>query len=341
MNLDTGQSKPVSQAPYRPGLNWKDKVKEAVDKLLKSGYVRPSTSPWSSPVIPVPKKDGGVRLVVDYRAVKKLTQVDKYPLPRLDELLAQVGRAKFLSTLDLSQGYHQVPIDDTSIPKTAFITTFGKFEYVRLPFGLVNAPAYFQRLMDEALKEDPAQSYLDDIALADQTWPEHLQHLRRVFQICRTKKISLKRAKCYFGNGKLNYLGHQVGSGEILPQDLKVKAILNFPRPTTKKSMQSFLGSVGYYRAHIPEFSTRAAPLTDLVQKKQPDRIKWTPELDKTFRDERQSITESPVLATPDLKQPYHLYTDASGVGLGAVLKQEQEGEMKTLGFYSYQLKDA
>ena len=131
---------PVSQAPYRPGLNWKGKVKEAVEKLLHAGFVRPSTSPWSSPVIPVPKPDGSIRLVVDYRAVNRLTQVDRYPLPRLDELLAQVGKAKFLTTLDLSQGYHQVPLTEESVPKTAFITTFGKFEYVRLPFGLVNAP---------------------------------------------------------------------------------------------------------------------------------------------------------------------------------------------------------
>ena len=131
------------------------------------------------------------------------------------------------------------------------------------------------------------------------------------------------------------------GSGEIVPQDVKVKAILEFPRPQTKKNLQSFLGLVGYYRAHIPAFSTRAAPLTDLVQKKQPDKIQWTSELDRIFQDIRKNITESPVLATPDLEQPYHLYTDASGVGLGAVLKQEQGGEMRTLGFYSYKLKDA
>ena len=286
----------------------------------------------------MPKKDGGVRLVVDYRAINKLTQVDRYPVPRLDELLAQVGKAKFL---DLSQGYHQVPLDDDSIPKTAFITTFGKFEYVRLPFGLVNAPAYFQRLMDKTLKDDPAEPYLDDIAVADETWEEHLEHLRSVFRIFRAKKISLKRAKCHFGNGKLDYLGHKVGSGEILPQEIKVMAILEFPQPKTKKQMQSFLGLVGYYRTHIKSFSTRAAALTDLVQKKQPDKIVWTPELEEIFKDVRRSILEAPVLTTPDLEQPYHLYTDASGVGLGAVLKQEQQGEMKTLGFYSYKLKDA
>ena len=258
-HLDTGQHPPVSQAPYRPGLNWKDKVREAVDKLLSAGFVRPSKSPWSSQVIPVPKRDGSIRLVVDYRGVNKLTQGDRYSLPRLDELLAQVGKAKYLSTLDLSQGYHQVPLDEDSIPKTAFITSFGKFEYVRLPFGLVNAPAYFQRLMDEALMDDPAQPYLDDIAVVDQEWKEHLAHLEKVFKICRL--ISLKRSKCSFGNAKLDYLGHQVGSGEILPQDAKIAAILGFPKPKTKKQMQSFLGLVGYYGAHIPNFSTRSAPL--------------------------------------------------------------------------------
>ena len=257
---------------------------------MKAGFVRPSTSPWSSPVIyiPVPKPDGSIRLVVDYRAVNKLTPVDRYPLPRLHELLAQVGKAKFLSTLDLSQGYHQVPLDADSIPKTAFITTFGKFEYLRLPFGLVNAPAYFQRLMDQALEEDPAEPYIDDIAVADQTWEEHLTHLRKIFQICRQRRISLKKCKCRFGNGKLNYLGHQVGSGQILPQEAKVKAILDFPRPKTKKQMQSFLGLVGYYRSHIPDFSRRSAALSDQVQRKMPDKIAWTPPLTKTFNDVMQ-----------------------------------------------------
>lgn len=166
--------------------------------------------------------------------------------------------------MDLSQGYHQ------NVPKTAFKTTFGKFEYVRLPFGLVNAPAYFQRLMDDTLKDHPGEPYVDDIAVADETWERHLKNLEEVFQIWRNKKISLKRRKCKFGNAKLDYLGHRVGSGEILPQETKVKAILEFPKPKTKKQMQSFLGLVGYYRAHIPDFSSRSAPLSDLVQRKQP-----------------------------------------------------------------------
>lgn len=170
--------------------------------------------------------------------------------------------------------------------------------------------------MDEALKDDPAEPYLDDIAVADQEWKEHLDHLRAVFTICRSKNMSLKRAKCHFGNGKLDYLGHKVGSGEILPQQVKVKAILEFPQPKTKKQMQSFLGLVGYYRAHIRDFSARAAALTDLVQKKQPDKIVWTQELTEIFEDVRRSILEAPVLTTPDLETPYHLYTDASGVGL-------------------------
>ena len=205
---------------------------------------------------------------------------------------------------------------------------------------LLNAPAYFQRLMDETLADKPAEAYIDDMAVADDDWDTHLKNLETILQVARSKNISLKWKKCHFGTAKLNYLGHQVGSGEILPQDLKVKAILDFPRPETKKQLQSFLGLVGYYRSHIPGFSGRSAKLSDLTKKASPDKIEWSEDLDAIFRDVRQSIQDAPVLATPDVKLPYHLYTDASGVGLGAVLKQEQLGEMKTIGFYSYKLHD-
>jgi len=341
-HLDTGDQKPISQQPYRPGLQWKEKLQEAVDKLLQAGFIRPSQSPWSSPVIPVPKPDGSIRLVVDYRKLNSCTATDKYPLPRVDELLAQVGQATCLTTLDLSQGYHQILLDDTTIPKTAFITSAGKFEFLRLPFGLKNAPSYFQRCMDKALQNHPATPYLDDIAIPNDSWDQHFKDLREVFQVCRKNCLSLKLKKCKFGNGTLNYLGHTVGSGKILPQDIKLEAILHFPQPRTKKQLQSFLGLVGYYREHIPNYSTRAASLSDLLKKTQPDKIKWTDALTTQFLDVRSSILDSPLLIPPNPDKTFHLFTDASGVGLGAVLKQEDiNNKLQPIGFYSYKLKTA
>ena len=338
-SLDTGDCAPISQHPYRPGLMWKDKIKQEIEGLMKDGIVRPSHSPWSSPVMAVPKQDGSVRVCVDFRAINKHTKRDRYPLPRIDELLAKVGKASFLTTLDLSKGYHQVPLTADTMPKTAFITQFGKFEYTRLPFGLVNAPAYFQRLMDQTLTNHPADAYIDDIVLADQDWNTHLANLESVLKLAREKNMSLKWKKCHFADAKLNFLGHEVGSGQILPQSIKVEAILDFPRPETKKNLLSFLGLVGYYRAHIPNFSSLSARLSDLTKRNQPDIIQWTEQLEKDFQDVKQSITVSPILSPPDVSQPYHLYTDASGVGLGAVLKQTQQDQMVTIGFYSYKLK--
>jgi len=194
--------------------------------------------------------------------------------------------------------------------------------------------------MDQTLVDHLATPYLDDIAIANQDWTEHLQHLKDVLQICRNKKISLKLSKCKFGNGTLEYLGHEVGSGQILPQKAKVEAITQFPKPRTKKQLQSFLGLTGYYREHIPAFSSRSAGLSNLVQKKAPDVIQWTPELEEQFLDVRSSILDSPVLTPPDPCKEYHLFTDASGVGLGSVLKQDHGGQLKTIAFQSYKLKE-
>lgn len=217
----------------------------------------------------------------------------------------------------------------------------GKYEYTRLPFGLVNAPAYFQRQMDQTLECQPAKAYLDDIVLADSDWDSHLANLESVLKLARNKHISLKWKKCHFATAKLDFLGHQVGSGQILPQEAKVKAILEFPKPKTKKNLQSFLGLVGYYRAHIPNFSSISACLSDLTKKSCPDKIEWTSELTKAFELTRQSITIAPILVPPDISLPYHLFTDASGVGLGAVLKQEHQGTMATIAFFSYKLQEA
>ena len=239
--LDTGDTPPISRKPYRPSLQWKTKLEQEIQSLLDHGIIRHSTSPWSSPIMAVPKKNGDVRLCVDFRALNKVTAPDNYPLPRIDDLLATVSKAKYLTTLDLTKGYHQIALEPSTIPKTAFTSHCGKYEYVRLPFGLCNAPAYFQRCMDATFADISARAYIDDVIIATETWQEHSSVLSTVLHRCREKKISLKLTKCCFTSAKLDYLGHNIGSGSILPQTAKVDAILDFPIPQTRKQVKSFL----------------------------------------------------------------------------------------------------
>jgi len=184
-HIDTGQAKPVCRKPYRTAIHFKQKLEEHIKQLLDDGIIRPSTSPWSSPALTVPKKSGGVRLCVDFREVNKLILRDSYPLPLIDDLLKTVSSATYLTTLDLTQGYHQVGLDKDSIPKTAFTVHNGKYEYTRMPFGLSNAPPHFQRAMDETFSHLGVSAYLDDIVIPSNSWQEHLQLLRKVLDICK------------------------------------------------------------------------------------------------------------------------------------------------------------
>ena len=289
----------------------------------------------------VPKKNGDVRLCVDFQALNKVTAPDNYPLPRIDDLLATVSKAKYLTTLDLTKEYHQIALEPSTIPKTAFTSHCGKYEYVRLPFGLCNAPAYFQRCMDATFADISARAYIDDVIIATETWQEHLSILSTVLHRCREKKISLKLAKCCFTSAKLDCLGHNIGSGSILPQTAKVDAILDFPIPQTRKQVKSFLGLIGYYRQHIPAFASITQPLNVITGSTSPKTVQWNPSLDTAFNKAKQAFLEAPILSAPDLTQPYHLYTDACSTGIGAALTQAQDGKIKHIAFYSKQLTPA
>ena len=340
-NLQTQHKKPVARKPYRPPLNLKSGIDREIDKLLECRIIEPSTSPWSSPVIPVPKKDGSVRLCVDFREVNEQTLQDTYPLPRVDDLLADVSSKRFLTTLDLTKGYHQVPLTPETKEKTAFVCHRGKFQYTRLPFGLKNAPAHFQRQMNQMLQGTSAVAYIDDIVLAHDTWEEHLAALEQVLTRCIEKKVSLNLEKCVFTAATLDYLGHTIGSGHILPQEAKVTAILNFPKPQTRKQLRGFLGLVGYYRKHIPHFSSMTASLSEKTSTKHPRRVQWTDQMNSDFEATRKSILTAPLLTAPDTSKPFYLQTDACQSGIGAVLQQEKDGQRATIAFYSKKLNKA
>ena len=252
--------------------------------MLELGAVQPSSSPWASPVVLVEKKDGDVRFCVDYRKVNQVAKFDAYPMPRVEDVLEEVGPAKYITTLDLARGYWQVPMADESKEKTAFTTPFGLYEFNVMPFGLHNAPATFQRLMNQVLEgcQGFAQSYIDDVVVYSRSWEEHLQHLHKMLSCLQQTGLSLKLPKCQFGLNKVHYLGHVIGNGEVLPDPRKVEAVKNFKRPETKTEVNSFIGLTSYYHKFVPDYATIATSLTNLLRKKQqPEKVTWTSECEE------------------------------------------------------------
>ncbi len=291
----------------------------------------------------VPKPDGTLRFCNDFRRVNEVSEFDGYPMPRVDELIDRLGRARFISTLDLTKGYWQVPLTEDAKPKTAFSTPSGHWQYRVLPFGLHGAPATFQRLMDVLLRPHQAYAaaYLDDVIVHSESWEEHLELLRRVLMELRRAGLTANPRKCHLALFEAKYLGFQVGRGIVKPQEKKVAAILSAPRPSTKTQVRAFLGLAGYYRCFIPNFSSLAAPLTDLTRKGQPEKTPWSPEADLAFQQVKAALTSEPLLRAPDFGCPFLLQTDASDTGLGAVLSQVVDGEEHPVIYISRKLTPA
>ena len=250
----------------------------------------------------VKKKDGSMRFCVDYRRLNEITKADAYPMPRVDDLTDQLGGAKYLSTLDLTRGYWQVPMEATAKEKTAFVTPYGLCQFRVMPFGLNGAPATFQRLMDQVIRgaEDFTGAYLDDLVIFSKTWEEHLGHLRNIFTRLRQANLTAKPKKCQFGMSKCTYLGHVVGGGEVQPEPSMIDAIQNFPARKTKKQVRVFLGLSGYYRKFIPNYSSLAAVLTDLTRKNKPNKVEWTDGCETAFCKLRNALCQTPILRSPD-----------------------------------------
>ena len=253
LSIHTGDHEPVRSHPYRTPPRWKNEVKEQIDNLLRMGIIRPTESPWSSSVVTVGKKDGGVRICLDFKAVNSITQPDPYQMPLIEEILDMLAEAKFISKIDLNKGYHQIPIESSDIPKTAFCTPWGKFEFCMMPFGLRNGPAVFQRLMDKILHgdQDVSRVYIDDIAVFSSSWEEHCSHISRVLGRLGKAGLTVNVKKCQWGQKECEFLGHVVGNGKATPAELKVKAVREFQQPQTKKQVRQFLGLTGYYRRFV------------------------------------------------------------------------------------------
>ena len=343
MEIDTGDSLPVAQSPYTLPLKHYDWVRQEIETLEKSGVIERSLSRWASPVIVVPKKSAPDepprrRLCVDYRKVNALQpevkRTDKgtgclslYPLPKIDEMFSKLGGARIFSTIDLRSGYYHIGLTRESRAKSAFVVPMGKWQFKRTPFGLSQAPAYFQLLIDQVLMgcSGFAMGYLDDIIIFSKTEEEHLQHLEEIFIRLRKFGLKMKHEKCSFFKKHIQYLGHLVSERGFEPLPEKLESIRKMPAPRTAKEVKQFLGLIGYYRKFVPRFADISRPLTKLTRHNVV--FEWTEQCSKAFNHLRELLMEYPILRYPDPKQGYILYTDASGIGWSGVLTQEHLDE--------------
>ncbi|KAJ9525376.1 hypothetical protein QJQ45_003220 [Haematococcus lacustris] len=321
-------AKPPARPSYRMSKPEHDELRRQITDLLAKGLIEPSSSPFAAPVLFVQKKSGELRMCIDYRQLNKITIRDQYPLPRIDDLFDQLAGKTVFSSLDLQAGYHQIRIPAEDVPKTAFRTPEGHYQFKVLCFGLTNAPATFQRVMNEAFAEvinDCALVYLDDILVMSENTEQHLVHLRRVFDLLRKNKFYAKLSKCEFMKRTLMFLGHIISAQGISVDPCKVTAISNWPVPTSLKTLQSFLGAANYVHKFVHNFSTIAAPLTNLTGPKK-DSFPWKAwppaELD-AFNALKQAISNVPMLKLPDHSKPFQVHCDASLEGIGAVLMQD------------------
>ncbi len=322
--INVGTHAPIKQRPYRTEISRRSEIDKQISDMVDAGVVRPSQSPWASPVVLVPKKDGSVRFCVDYRRLNQITEKDVFPLPLISEVLDSLGTAKYFSSLDMASGYWQVRVADKDIPKTAFVTYNGLWEFTRVPFGLSNAPALFQRTMQTVLaglQPQIALIYLDDILVHSATFEKHLKDLESVFQHFREYNLKLKPSKCHFAQRQVGYLGHVITAEGLRPDPSKVHAVNEYPTPVDVTSVRRFLGLVGYYRRFIPHFATIARPLFRLLKKHIP--FEWAADCQVAQETLQKALTSAPVLRYPDFTKPFVLETDASGIGLGCVLLQE------------------
>lgn len=342
--IDTGDSPPIAMRPYRVPYKYKTELKESMQELLDEGVIRPSISPWAFPVVVVPKRDGGIRPCVDYRRLNAITRKEIYPLPLISETLDALGGARYFSAMDLASGYFQVALDEASIEKSAFILPHGngRYEFLRMGMGLVNAPSTFQRLMDSilaGLQFEVCLIYLDDLIVFSKTFEEHLQRLRLVLQKLKENNLRLKSSKCSFLKNELEYLGHTVSAQGVKPQDEKIRAVAEYPTPKTVRDVRSFLGFVGFYRKFIPQFAEIARPLTQLT--KVAKAFVWDEQAEEAFQKLRGALITAPILRFPDFSRRFILATDASGFAKAAVLSQEYNGKEFPVAFASRQFNQA
>ena len=353
-HIELSDEMPFKQRPRNIPPSMYAEVKEHLQGLLDGNIIRKSRSPWSSNVVLCRKKNNELRMCVDYRQLNLRTKKDSYSLPRTEDILNALSRNKYFTILDMKSGYHQIEMHETHKERTAFtVGPLGFYEFNRMPFGLVNAPATYQRLMEECfcgLHLDICYIYLDDLIIFSKTFEEHMDRLRKIFQRLREVNLKLSPKKCEFFKRKVRYVGHIVSSEGIEPDPQKVDKVKDWPTPTNPDEVRQFLGFVGYYRRFIKDFSKISRPLAELVPEPTrkarrksknsivPDKWEWGDVQQAAFDDLKQQLISFPILGFPEYNQPFELHTDASTKGLGAVLYQDQGGVKRVIAYASRSL---
>ncbi len=313
---------PPAKAPYRMSHEELKKLKVQVEELLAKGYIKLSKSQYGAPVLFVHKKDGTLRMCVDYRALNKATVKNRYPLPRIDDLFDRLSGAKVFSRTDLCSGYYQIRITEGDKGKTACRARYGSYEFSVMPFGLTNAPTTFCTLMNDIFREwldDFVIVYIDDILIYSGSLEEHEEHLRKVFQRLRENKLYAKLENCEFGVTEMDFLGHRITREGLKMDDHKVKAILDWEPPKSVPALKSFLGLASYCRKFIKNFAKITAPLTNLL-KKSAVTYEWEEACDEAFETLKGILVKAPVLKLSDFHKEFEIHSDASDFAIGRVL---------------------
>ena len=325
--IETGNAAPIKQLPRRLPNALRQVVEEQVQDMLENEVIKHSNSPWASPIVLVRKKDGTWRFCVDFRKLNDATIKDAYPLPQVSDLIDTLSGHHYFTTLDLASGYWQVPVEKSSQEKTTFVVPGGgHYEFLRLPFGLTNAVPTFQRLMAtvlEGLRPSKCLVYIDDILIIGKTFEQHLNHLIEVLQAIRNAGLKLKPTKCSFAQHEVKFLGFVISSKGLAPDPDKVKAIRAYPQPKNLTELRRFMGMASYYRRFVSGFSDIAQPINKLLQKD--SNFQWNTQCDRAFVTLKEALTSEPVLGFPDPTRNFIVYTDASDIGIGAVLCQTNE----------------
>ena len=340
--IELNSKEPVRKKPYPVPYHLRKVVEEEVETMLDLGVIRNCESPYALPIVLVRKKDGNTRFCIDFRILNLQTVFSSEPMMVPSDIYSKLSGDSYLSKFDMTKGYWQIPMEKESQEKTCFLTPQGSYCFLKMPFGLVNATATFNKMVRKLLKGlTSCESFVDDLLCHTPTWEDHLLELRKLLQRIKDANLTVKPSKCQVGFKDLNFVGNHIGEGVMKPEEEKILNILSVPTPTTKKQVRSFLGFIGYYSKYIPNFSAVAAALSDLTRKGQPNKVVWQEPQERAFKTLKDLLSKRPILRLADFSKPFILQCDASDSGVGAALMQEYDDGRFPVEYASKKLTDA
>ena len=338
--IELTEAGPVREKQYPLPFSTKEIIEQEVQSMLKEGIIERSNSNYCAPVVLIRKPDNSFRFCVNFKKLNKVTKFDCEPMSRPESILSRLEGKKYFSKVDFSKGFWQIEMEESSKSLTAFVTESGCYQFKRMPFGLVNSPSSYNRLMRELLADQTSvDNYVDDVLAHTVSWEEHLLVLRELFVSIRQAGLTIRPSKCFLGYGTVEFLGHMIGNGKITPLDKTVQRILGKSHPSTKKELRSFLGLIGWYQKFIPHYACLTNVLTDLLKKGTPARLRWGSKHQEAFERLKKCLVSAPVLRPPDFAKPFVVQSDASDAGIGAALLQSHQGKLHPILFCSRKLR--